>query len=267
MSKIVRAILVAVVAAVAAALLTAYFTFQQWSMEQSLSREQEDYETLNSAATEIAGQLSTVMTLQENLFFMFLSGFENKGSPRVLGLRHADAQTLYKAYTTAWNPLKEQYSLIISKASYKIDRFSVADNEAEHGAADDKAKHGNELYRGLKAAKFDCKTTLPGDQLPNFPIGWNRTSDNVATIYYCLLEVHNGMLTVRDWAESDVASDPPVVSPESCGTDSEPKVQCELDNYPARLQAFGESIGTALTALRNHHPRPSFWKILTARAS
>jgi hypothetical protein len=205
MLKTIRAVSVAIIAAVVAALLTAYFTYQQWNMDQNLSREKQDYDVINSTSLEIGGALSTVMTLQTNLYFTAADAAtaNSKKPPNVGAVAgyQTNSQQIYGDYIKAWNPLKEQISILIWKTQLNVDRIGNASNNL--------TQH-NDLLDQLFGSKFNCETTLPDNSTTGqptniadrngkkFPIYWNRASDNVATFYFCLLKVHQGMESVRD---------------------------------------------------------------------
>jgi hypothetical protein len=258
-----------------AASLAAFFTYLQWTTEEKVSREKQDYDRINTAATEVAGALSAVKTLQTNLFFTERDAENDKDDVNTLAFDHKNAQDVNAEYAKAWTSLKNQISLLLWKTDADIDRVANFSNNSSNP----------DLLDQLKNTDFSCETTLPPDSLSqqnsqtplkiggkvsSLKIDWTRASDNVATFYYCLLQVHNQMESIRAWAISATPSSPPQLPPPGpCGTQPQKEmlVECDLDNHQYRLEGLIMSVTCALDQVRTHYGQPNIWQYIWQHVS
>jgi hypothetical protein len=253
-----------------AASLAAFFTYLQWTTEEKVSREKQDYDRINTAATEVAGALSAVMTLQINLFFTERDAEKVKSDVNMLAFDQKNAQDINAEYAKAWTSLKNQILLLLWKTDLDIDRIANLSNDSSNP----------DLLNQLENTDFSCETTLPPDSLSqqnsqtplkiggkvsNLKIDWTRASDNVATFYYCMLHVHDQMELIMEWAISATPSSlPQLPQPVLCGTQSQKEllVECDLDNHQDRLEGLLSSVACALDQVRTHYGQPNIWQYI-----
>jgi len=242
--------------AILAAIVAAYFTYKQWSAEQNIAREKQDYERINSTSLDIGNLLSSVMTLQTNLFFTALDASDraskNKNDPAILS-DQKNAQAFLNEYQNIWNPLKEQITLTIWKAYLQIDRVAANSEQQVPEIISELNPTSNQLS---SAPPTFCQATLPGDPLTaQLKLDWNNVSDNIAAIYHCLFEVHGKMAPVRDWINSATPVKFADLPKEPCGAQKaqEILIACDLDNYAPRFQGFLKSVASAFDRVRQKY--------------
>src|SRR5262249_41383098 len=191
--------------------LAAYMQYNSWRDEKNITRYREELSSAMTVFSEIAGPLSSMINLQEILFYGYKNALGHYGpiDAKTKGYLTRNANEAYKDYTQTRTALRKNVDVLAGKAELFIDRPIQADHSREKQPYEQFMASERDLLRN---AKVDCKQHMPDSRrskvtLATMTIDWSRAKHHVATNYYCLEELHSWLLPVRIWAEAVVAPD------------------------------------------------------------
>jgi hypothetical protein len=191
--------------------VAAYMQYNSWRDEKNITRYREELSSAMAVFSEIAGPLSSMINLQEILFYGYKNALGHYGpiDSKTRAYLTRNTNEAYKDYTQTRTALRKNVDVLAGKAELFIDRPIQADRSREKQPYEQFMASERDLLRN---AKFDCKQHMPGPgrsevTLVTMTIDWNRVKHHVATSYYCLEELHTLLLPVRIWADANVAPD------------------------------------------------------------
>ena len=216
-----------------------YFQYNSWRDEKTLTRYQNELSTATSTFSEIAQTMSSVMNLQQILYYTYLNamGYYRPVDEKRRTYLWQSANDIHKDYFTARTAFRQNVDILSGKAALFLDRPVQTDEQRV-------ALLFNDTFvvsaRGsLKAEGFDCATHMPNlkqrtTKLTTTEIDWNMARQHVGTFFYCSDELHNRLLSIRQWARngSNATSDPPDTKKEVADLEE------ALNQQTARLDAF-----------------------------
>jgi hypothetical protein len=219
-----------------------YFQYNSWRDEKTLTRYQNELATATSTFSEIAQAMSSVMNLQQVLYYTYLNamGYYNHYNP-VDPQRRAylwqSANDIHKEYFTARTAFRQNVDILSGKAALFLDRPIESDEQRVDLLL--KTTFVVSSRGILNAEDFDCATDLPDLQNPitklkTTRIDWRSAQQHVSTFFYCSEELHNKLLGIRQWAKngSTATSDPPEARKEI------KDLEDALNRQTVRLNAF-----------------------------
>jgi hypothetical protein len=193
-------------------IIGSYFQYNAWRDEKALARYKDELASSIATFSEVAGALSGVMTLQQILFYSYknATGFLRPIDGQTKSFLSESAKEYEKEYFVARTSLRKSIDVLAGKTSLFIDRPVESDErrvelleQPEYVVSD---------RDSLRSEDFTCRLNLPRlnprfEKLKTRSIDWNSARDQVATLFYCLDEIHNEMLFVRMWAQSGRTTD------------------------------------------------------------
>jgi hypothetical protein len=191
--------------------VAAYMQYNAWRDEKNITRYREELSSAMAVFSEIAGPLSSMINLQEILFYGYKNALGHYGEidnkTKIYLTRNANKA--HEDYTQTRTALRKNVDVLAGKAELFIDWPIQPDYWRAEESHEEFMASERDLLRN---AKFDCKQHMPDPKKSKLPlatmtIDWNRAKHHVGTSYYCLEELHNLLLPVRVWAEAGIPPD------------------------------------------------------------
>ena len=217
----------------------AYMQYNSWSDEKNLARYREELSSAMAVFSEIAGPLSSMVNLQEILFYTYKNALGHYGSVDVKTKAYLtrNANKAYTDYVDTRTALRKNIDVLAGKAELFIDRPLQPDHRRSNEPTE--APFIASERDLLRNAQFDCSQHIPDQNRSKLPLAtmtldWSRAKHHVATSYYCLEELHSFLLPVRIWAEAAIPPD----GPEKIEIPREEKIKTGFTLQVQRLNDF-----------------------------
>jgi hypothetical protein len=189
----------------------AYFQYNSWRDEKNLTRYRDELTTATATFSELSFALSSVMNLQQMLFYTHRDAYRAEDSKEYAYLLD-NAKRLYENYFLARTSLRQNIDILSGKAGLFIDRPVESDEQRVQKLAESgKLAESNFVVSNrdsLKEEKFSCAEHMPNRSRPtrlkNIVIDWNSVRQQTRAFYFCSDDIHYSLLPVRIWAQSGV---------------------------------------------------------------
>jgi hypothetical protein len=189
--------------------LGAYFQYNSWRDEKTLARYQNELSTASSTFSEVAQALSSVMNLQQILFYGYKNALDYYGpvNEQTRSYLSDSAKRTYEKYFVARTELRQNIDILSGKAALFLDRPIESDDQRVQMLMETKFVVSNRDR--LEEEGFKCTMHLPDlvhrkVALKTMDIDWNSARQHIGTFYYCSDAIHYQMLFIRMWAQSGV---------------------------------------------------------------
>jgi hypothetical protein len=187
--------------------LGAYFQYNSWRDEKTLARYQDELSTASSTFSEVAQALSSVMNLQQILFYSYKNALDYYGpvNERTRTYLSDSAKRTYENYFVARTALRQNIDILSGKAALFLDRPIESDDQRVEMLMNTTFVVSNRDK--LEEEGFQCPIHLPDlvqrkVALKTMVIDWNSARQHIGTFYYCSDAIHYQMLFIRMWAQS-----------------------------------------------------------------
>src|SRR5262245_60899922 len=234
-------------------LLVAYFQYLSAYQDKVSTQAKEDLMAATAAFTEASSTFSTVMTLQQLLFydFRYVISKNLDGDDKVLETKNA--KEIYTSYDSARTALRQNIDQLARKMEIYIDWPS----DLSRDPAKPTTLGADPINRPkLGAYDFDCDKFMPdfsaGHSSVDLPVpaktlkddptlqplrvDWYSAKHHALTLQYCFETTHTALQIARQWASNssiDASAKAKFVEKEGINT-----VQNNLDLQVLRLNAF-----------------------------
>lgn len=224
----------------------AYFQYNSWRDEKTLARYHEELATANATFSELASALSSVMNLQQMLFYTHRDAHDTWDDGTYIYLSD-NAKRVYENYFSARTALRQNIDILSGKAALFIDRPLDSDEKRIEKLAESKTlaeikklAETNFVVSNrdiLSREGLNCAEHMPNrdqpTQLKSITIDWTSVRQQVAAFYFCSDAIHYSLLPIRIWAQSgDHIQDIDDFHPKN------PAFKCELERQALRLNAI-----------------------------
>jgi hypothetical protein len=220
-----------------------YFQYTAWREEKELARYKDDLSNATATFTELTQTLSSVMNLQQILFFLFREAATKNVLDQKNSYLSKSSEKVYKEYFDERTALGKKVDLFARKAEIFIDRPINPDRTLAEVRKSIETRI--EPRSGLFAAEkdllsrhgFDCKFHLPHLgrlTIEGLTIDWKNARHHIVTFYYCLERVHSDIMTPGVWASGNT------ISPQEANQflAQAKTIEESLENQILRLNAF-----------------------------
>lgn len=258
-----------------AVIATAFFQFNQWSIEKTLDRAKTDYTLAIQTFDELIGTLAKAQNLQQILYYLHKAAGT---SPDQALYFQKQAHDIATEYGKARLELRTGIDRLLYKAQLYVDWAS--DLDANQTLASTRyrfdpirsqvAKAGTISEGKLDGAGFDCAaknavpnytafTDLKAEPVGSVMIDWRSTKHQLVIFYHCFDELHGAILPARIWATKEPASPADAQPSKSIVASLEPKVEPAMHNQVIRINGLSMLVMTRIEQIRRLNALPSFF--------
>ncbi|GLI23175.1 hypothetical protein GGQ86_003285 [Xanthobacter flavus] len=263
-----------------AVIATAFFQFNQWSIDKTLDRAKSDYALATQTFDELIGTLAKAQNLQQIVYFLYKAAANAPQDQAVYF--HKQAQNVAIEYAKIRMELRTGIDRLFYKAQLYIDwasdlddnrtlastRYSfapVGSNVAPSGAKADTLSDAK-----LDGAGFKCtdKKAVPDyvvfTDLKPVPMGpiivdWRSAKHQLVIFYHCFDELHQAILPARIWAATDPATPGTGQPSKTAATALAGPVEAAMDNQVIRINGLSMLVMTRIEQIRRLNALPSFF--------
>lgn len=189
----------------------AYFQYNSWRDEKTLARYQNELSTASSTFSEVAQALSSVMNLQQILFYSYKNalGYYAPIDEETRLYLSENSKLIHENYFAVRTALRQNIDILSGKAGLFLDRPIETDEQRVNMLTGGSFVVSNRDK--LEEEGFKCTEHLPNlvqrrTDLKTMIIDWNSARQHVGTFYYCSDEIHYRMLFIRMWAQNGSAT-------------------------------------------------------------
>ena len=221
--------------------------------------------------TDVAGQLSKAITLQQLLYFNYRDAIKSHRDGEAQALETKNARAIFKDYDDLRTQLRENIDLMARRVEVTIDWASNTNRDAANAGP----FGGDPMSRiALGNYNFNCDADaympsfkdphveVPPTQAmlkadPNAPslgIDWYSAKHQLLTLYYCFQATHSGIEVVRQWASSSALDE----QKKKEFADAPDKLGDRFDREALRLHSFNTLVARDIDAIRVKF-RPRKW--------
>lgn len=221
--------------------------------------------------TNVSGQLSKAITLQQLLYFNYRDATKTRrdGDPQALETKNA--RIIFKDYDDLRTQLRENIDLMARRVEIAIDWASNKNRDAANagpfgGDPMSRIALGNydfncdvdKFMPSFKRPHVDVpptKAMLKKDlNAPSLGIDWYSAKHQLLTLYFCFQATHSGIEVVRQWASSSALDE----QKKKEFTDDPDKLVDRFDREAQRLHSFNTLAARDIDAIRVKF-RPRKW--------
>jgi hypothetical protein len=247
------------------AIVGSYFQYNSWREDQNLTRYKQDLAHATEIFSEVATAISSTVQLQQILFFLFREAATAKGDTLHYAFLQDSAQVTFRRYVDARTSLRERADVLARKAEIFLDWPSdPRHREASSGL---RAESSINKYRldlagypcilsdiDLKLLESSVTITIEKTQ-----IDWSKAQHHVATLYYCINDIHARIFFVRVWASAKTSKDDLTnqLLPEWSDAEVE-ATRAALNSQVSRLNAFMTMAMTRIEDIRTAYRPKGF---------
>ena len=216
-------------------LLVAYFQNLSAYENKVAAQAKDDLTAATQTFAEVSNAISVPLALQSELIAAYRRAIAESKDSDANAYETSNARTVYKAYSTAYDNLSENYNLLARKLELYVDWPSDRYRDPAANSAPTADRIDMSL---LNAYGFDCENHMPSfekerkdkngqvvkgkDDKPiddsktvltdkntgkTLTIDWYSTKHNVLAIETCFDITHRSMTAVRQWASSSPVDD------------------------------------------------------------
>lgn len=275
--------IIGIVSAAFAALVTTYFQYKRWDVEQRLAKSQAEFQSASQTFASVSANIARAQALQEILFFIYRDASANPPPDKAAFLT-ARARETYPLYEAARVELRQKIDTYLFDTRQHLDWASdiQVPGVIALGGVDPDPLSSGELK---SASDFSCleERSMPQSMdhkmferssYKTFQIDWNSSTHHLIIFVHCFRAIHDQMEPARIWAGNLVEASRQPAAPGN-GTNGSPTLAKpvlgnneaqvlihQLNNQIQRLNGFSALGMTQVARTRRQNAPPGFFTFI-----